>query len=62
MLNTTVSDTVVNDKLYHVVVIRNNNGKKVYMTDTPVTHKEGCTLLSKLTKYSWRTEKLEEVV
>lgn len=47
--------------LYHVVVIHNKTGKKVYMTATPVTHHEGCTILSKMTRYSWRREQLEEV-
>ena len=53
---------MLEDKLYHVIVIVNKTGKRIQMTATPVTHKEGCTLLSKLTKYSWRTEMLEEVV
>lgn len=48
-------------RLFHVVVVNNQTGRKVYMTATPVTHAEGCTLLSKLTKYSWRRELLEEV-
>ncbi len=48
------------ERLYHVVVIRNDNGEKVYMTSTPVTHAEGCTILSKMTRYPWRREQLEE--
>ena len=53
---------MLNEKMFHVIVIVNKTGKRTQMTATPVTHKEGCTLLSKLTKYSWRTEMLEEVV
>ena len=45
---------------YHVVVINEKTGKKVYMTSSPVTHSEGCTILSKLSKYEWRRNQLEE--
>lgn len=45
---------------YHVVVINENTGAKVYMTASPVTHSEGCAILSKLTKYEWRRNQLEE--
>lgn len=48
-----------NTQLFHVVVKNIKTGKKVYMTTSPVTHKEGCTILSKLTKYPWRYEMLE---
>jgi len=49
-------------KRYHVVVIVEKTGAKTYMTDKPVSHKEGCTILSKITDYSWRRKQLEEVV
>ncbi|MBA1211558.1 hypothetical protein [Pseudomonas oryzihabitans] len=45
---------------YHVVVKNLKTGRKVRMTETPVTHDEGCVLLGKLTKYPWRQEMLEE--
>lgn len=48
-------------RLYHVVVIVERTGRKEYMTATPVTHAEGCTILRKLTRYPWRREQLEEV-
>lgn len=48
-------------RIYHVVVINEKTGKKVYMTKDPVSHSEGCTILSKLTKYQWRRNQLEEV-
>ncbi len=48
-------------RLYHVVVIVPKTKKKTYMTRTPVTHAEGCTILRKLTHYAWRREQLEEV-
>lgn len=47
-------------RLYHVVVIHNQTEAKTYMTRTPVTHAEGCTILGKLTRYPWRREQLEE--
>jgi hypothetical protein len=48
-------------RLYHVVVINRKTGQKVQMTGEPVTHAEGCTILSKLTKYPWRIETLEQL-
>lgn len=48
-------------RLYNVVVINRKTGNKVVMTSSPVTHDEGCVILSKLTRYSWRIETLEEV-
>lgn len=56
-------------RLYNVVAVIEyprmvNHGKKVYLSDVsrPMTHKEACTFLSKLTKYPWRRNMLEEVV
>lgn len=46
---------------YHVVVINERTGKKGYMTATPVTHREGTTILRKITDYPWRRKQLEEV-
>jgi hypothetical protein len=54
-------DQEVSVRKYHVVVLNNKTGNKAYMTVKPVTHKEGCTILGKLTKYPWRREQLEEV-
>jgi hypothetical protein len=51
-----------NLKLYHVVVKSIKTGKKTYMTVDPVSHKEGCTILSKLTKHAERLEQLEAVL
>lgn len=50
------------ERMYHVVVIVERTGHKERMTAFPVTHAEGCTILSKLTHYSWRREQLEEVL
>lgn len=47
------------ERLYHVLSIR--NGVKTYMTRTPCSHKEACTIMSKITPYKWRTLMLEEV-
>ena len=46
---------------YHVVVINERTGKKAYMTAIPVTHREGTTILRKITDYPWRRKQLEEV-
>lgn len=55
------------ERMYHVVVFRcdprtgEQKGEQERMTATPVTHEQGCTILSKLTRYPWRREQLEEV-
>ena len=38
----------MSNRMYHVVVIREDTGRKVYLTATPVTHKEGCIMLPKV--------------
>jgi hypothetical protein len=53
-------------RLYHVVVIvtdpkMKNCGETVFMTRSPVTHDQGCIILSKLTRYPWRNETLLEI-
>lgn len=58
--NIRVSEAI-NSNLYHVIVIRKDNGNKTYITKSPVTHTQGCTILSKMTKHSFRFEQLEEV-
>lgn len=35
-------------KLYHVIVVNDKTNAKTYMTKTPVTHAEACTILSKI--------------
>lgn len=45
---------------FHVVVLVPRTGEKTYMTVSPVTHAEGCTILSKMTRFPWRQEMLEE--
>ena len=47
-------------RMYHVIVKVIKTGKVIYMTSTPVTHEQGCVLLSKLTHYPWRQEMLLE--
>jgi hypothetical protein len=49
-------------RLYHVVIIVERTGRKIYMTETPVSHEEGCRMLSKITPYTWRRKQLEEVL
>lgn len=53
-------------RLYHVIIIvtdrkLTNYGKTFYLTHSPVTHDQGCVILSKLTRYPWRNETLLEV-
>lgn len=48
-------------RMYHVVVINDRAGTKAYMTATPVTHQEGCTILSKIGPYKHGRKQLEEV-
>lgn len=40
-----------------------NNGSKITLSDEsrPMTHKEACTFMSKITKYKWRRVQLEDV-
>lgn len=44
--------------MYDVIVKIIKTGEVIKMTSSPVTHKEGCIILSKLTKYSFRQEML----
>jgi hypothetical protein len=46
-------------RLFHVIVVRNRDGAKEYMTSTPLNHDEACTVLSKITRHKWRSEQLE---
>lgn len=56
-----IDETLASTRRYHVVVINERTGKKAYMTATPVTHREGSTILRKITDYPWRRKQLEEV-
>lgn len=47
--------------MFHVVIVVEKTGKIVRMTREPVTHAEGCTILSKVTDYSWRRKQLQPV-
>jgi hypothetical protein len=49
-------------RMYNVVIRVIKTGVVIRMTSKPVTHEQGCILLSKLTKYPWRQEMLEEVI
>jgi hypothetical protein len=48
------------ERLYHVVVINERTGRKVYMTKYPEPHDRALVLLSKLTRHPWRREQLEQ--
>lgn len=42
----------MSEKLYHIVQINEKTGSKVYMTDYPMNHKNCCTMLSKMIKWT----------
>jgi hypothetical protein len=50
-----------NGRVYHVVVVNEKTGLEVVMTESPVSHKEGCAILSKMTIYPFRRNQLREV-
>lgn len=47
--------------MFNVVVVNNKTNNKTIMNSSPLTHAEACTVLSKITRYPWRTEKLEKI-
>uniref|UniRef100_A0AAU8GEX9 Phage protein n=1 Tax=Salmonella phage vB_SEnST11_KE23 TaxID=3161174 RepID=A0AAU8GEX9_9CAUD len=47
--------------MFNVVVINNKTGKRVIMNRSPLQHGEACAMLSKITRYPWRTEKVEKI-
>lgn len=47
-------------RVYHVVSINEQSGRKVYMTGDPVTHNEGCAIMSKISNVRGRRVQLEE--
>jgi len=49
------------ERKYHIVVIVEKTGKKIQITGYPMTHKECCTMKSKMAEYPWRRIQLEEV-
>jgi hypothetical protein len=50
------------ERMYDVVIVNEKTGTVTVMTSSPVTHKEGCTILSKMTKYPFRRNQLRELV
>ena len=46
---------------FNVLVKNEETGRVVKMNATPVSHSEGCTMLSKITNYPWRRKYLQEV-
>lgn len=49
------------ERTYHVVAINERTGAKTYMTSRPDTQQACLTILSKMTKYEWRRNQLEDV-
>lgn len=46
---------------FNVMVKNEETGKVVQMNDSPVSHSEGCAMLSKISNHSWRRKYLQEV-
>lgn len=38
----------MSERLYHIVVIREDTGRKTYLTGYPMSHAECCTMLPKV--------------
>ncbi len=55
------SDSPV-ERLYHVVVHNDRTGVDIYMTATPATHAEACTIKSKLIPDSRRPAHLRTIL
>ena len=50
-------------KMYHVIIINEKTGKKVYMTLKPESHEKACILKSKINpNHKFRSIQLEEVI
>lgn len=48
-------------RMYHVVSIVERTGRKCYLTNTPVTHREGCAILRKQVPRKTHRYQLEEL-
>jgi hypothetical protein len=48
-------------RMYHVVAIVDHKSRKCYLTNTPVTHGEGCTILRKQVPRATHRYQLEEL-
>lgn len=46
---------------FDVMVKNEETGKVVKMNASPVSHSEGCAMLSKISNHSWRRKYLKEV-
>ena len=54
------------ERMYNVYCVvedkkMQNYGKVLQLNAAPMTHKDACTFLSKLTKYKWRRDFLAEI-
>ena len=54
------------DKKYRIIALITRKdligyGAKITLCEGPFSHNEACTVLSKITKYNWREEQLEEI-
>ena len=48
-------------RLYHVIAVNESSGKITVCTATPVSHKDGCTILGKFSPHPARRMQLSEV-
>ena len=48
-------------RLFHVVAINERTGRKTYLTTSPLTHDQACTMLGKMTTRKSVRRQVEEV-
>lgn len=46
---------------FNVMVKNEETGAVVQMNSAPVSHSEGCSMLSKITNYPWRRKYLQAI-
>lgn len=60
-IDTRSFELVTDPRSYHVIVVNERAKTKTYVTTMPVTHKEGCTILGKVSDHRLTRKQLEEV-
>ena len=53
---------MTHQRFYRVIWVRDDKKTTGVHCLGPLTHKEACSVLSKLTSYPWRRDLLEEIV
>lgn len=49
------------NRKFHIVAINQRTGAKTYMTAYPASHREACTMLSKISAHPARRVQLEQI-